>query len=181
MTTHRIRQVCRAADASGIYASFTSDGSAGTLTGLKVSLDASPGGKAPPQAISVGLYADNGTAPGSLIADLEDFTDTLLPSGIFSVTLDSNPALDPNTRYWIGITADNLVGWDFVTGDSGAGVSGEFYEQNSVSANDGEPTTAPIMQVTESDSGTPEPASIILFGGGAAVAALLRRRFAVTV
>jgi len=53
--------------------------------------------------ITVGLYSDNGTTPGSLIAVLETFDDSTLRGGFQLVTLvlAANPGLSAETRYWM--------------------------------------------------------------------------------
>lgn len=165
-----------------LYDSFTPT-SSGDLSGLSLALTdavgivAIPELKEAPQAaddVAVGLYSDDSIAPGNLIAtlgtvDSNSVTDAF---AIYTVNLLSNPTLTQGVRYWIGLSAtDTPVNWAWSFDLSGPGVAGEYFSNNinGVASNLNGPYE---MLLTTA----PEPASILLIGGGLAAIALVRRR-----
>jgi len=144
------------------YASFTSSAQGGTLSGLQLKLAEFPPG---PGTLTVGLYADDSTSPGALVAPLGTFDDTQLLSGYhdYTVTLTSLPALTPNTRYWIGLSDTGGAGWAFSTDTPGPGVGTEYAAISVgffVNSTDG----ALQMQVTETQAAPDGGATAGLLG-----------------
>lgn len=169
-----------------LYASFSTGSSAATLTSVVLELETKNGvlptgvshtSGAPrtgrhahatasvnprTQAtgpITVGLYADNGGNPGTLISTIGTIADSSLTgaSAQYTVTPPAPIPLAANTRYWIGLSSADTVGaWDTQQGDAGTGVSTEFnFTDGSTFPNtDG---SAYIMQVNATTSGTPPP------------------------
>ncbi|MGB7758780.1 MAG: choice-of-anchor R domain-containing protein [Bryobacteraceae bacterium] len=112
-----------------LYDSFSTGASSGTLSNVELLLYAGGAADGP---ITVGLYSDNGTTPGSLIAVLETFDDSTLRGGFQLVTLvlAANPGLSAETRYWIGVFGETADGWAYTTDTSGTGVAGEYYSNS---------------------------------------------------
>lgn len=150
-----------------LYDSFTSM-AAEQITGLRLVLsgdDTSPG------AVDVGLYADNSTAPGALIAALGVLDDSTLSDtpSIFNITLDAYPLLT-NTRYWIGLTGTTAADWSYDSDSSGFGVADEYFDnQIGMFSNANDPYQ---MSVTESAPSAPEPSSGLLIAIGGVLLAL---------
>jgi hypothetical protein len=154
--------------------SFTSD-SAGQITGLQVMLS---GEQTFSGSVDVGLYADNSTTPGELIAVLGILDDGALSDtpAIYDITLTAYPLLTDDTLYWIGLYGTTSAEWSYDYDDSGIGVADEFFSnQIGVFSNDNDPYQ---MSVTEGVSVAPEPPSRILIVVGIGFLAMLRRRAA---
>jgi hypothetical protein len=151
--------------------SFTS-GAAGQITSLQLMLsgdDTSLG------AVDMGLYADNSTAPGELIAVLGILDDSALSDtpAIYDITLTAYPLLTDDTLYWVGLSGTTTAQWSYDYDDSGIGVADEFFaNQIGVFSNDNDPYQ---MSVTEGTAAVPEPSSGPLIATGAALLVLLRR------
>jgi hypothetical protein len=116
-----------------LYNSFSTGSSPVTLTDVKLQLDLIDTGGI--GTISVGLYADSSTTPGSLLQALGTLSDsslTLNVGGTFDFPVSPGFALAANTRYWIGLsTANNsLSGWATTTStaESGGGTDNIFNE-----------------------------------------------------
>ncbi len=124
-------------------------------------------------AITISLYTDAGTSPGSLIANLGSVNDSAL-SAYTPATVDfplaSSIDLSANTRYWIEASAtdSSSAGWSYTTDVSGLGVASE-YNANSfqVYANSGDPNVAlindPYQLQVNGVSTVPLPAAGWLF------------------
>src|ERR1700682_4124811 len=101
-----------------LAASFSTSASPSSLTDVMAKLTVahatnktSPGSDSFPAAasygaaITVALYSDAGTRPGSLLATIGSLPDTSLPGGLMYQNFDFpvNPPvlLNSNTRYWI--------------------------------------------------------------------------------
>jgi hypothetical protein len=154
--------------------SFTS-GAAGKITGLQLMLS---GNQTSSGIVDVGLYADNSTTPGELIAVLGIVYDSTLSDtpAMYDITLTAYPLLTDDTLFWIGLSGTTAAEWSYDGDDSGIGVAGEFFaNQIGVFSNDNDPYQ---MSVTEDVSVTSEPSSSILIVVGMGVLALLRRRAA---
>ena len=152
--------------------SFTS-GAAGQITGLQLMLS---GDQTSSGSVDVGLYADNSTTPGELIAVLGILDDRALSDtpAIYDITLTSYPLLNDDTLYWVGLSGTTSAEWAYDYDDSGIGVADEFFSnQIGVFSNDNDPYQ---MSVTEGVSVVPEPSSGIFIAVGIGVLALLRRR-----
>ena len=155
--------------------SFASD-AAGTITALQLILNGD--GTLSSGVLDVGLFADNLTAPGELIADLGSIDDSMLSNtpAIFNITLTAFPPLTGDTLYWIGLFGTTTAEWAYDYDDSGIGVADEFFaNQIGVFSNDNDPYQ---LSVTEGGSVAPEPSSTILIVVGIGVLTLLRRRAA---
>jgi hypothetical protein len=151
-----------------LYDSFTS-AAAEQITGLRLILsgdDTSSG------QVDVGLYADNSTTPGALIAALgvvDDSTLSDVPS-IFNITLNAYPLLT-DTRYWIGLSGTTTAEWYYDSDSSGVGVVDEYFaNQIGVFSNASDPYQ---MSITEGVAPAPEPSSGLLIALGAALLAFL--------
>jgi hypothetical protein len=151
--------------------SFTS-GAAGQITDLQLMLS---GDQTSSGSVDVGLYADNSTTPGQLIAVLGIFNDSALSDtpAIYDITLTAYPLLTDDTLYWVGLSGTTTAEWAYDYDDSGIGVADEFFaNQMGVFSNDDDPYQ---MSVTEGVSVTPEPSNSILIAVGIGFLALLRR------
>lgn len=126
------------------------------LTGLVLGLY-SPGGVDP---ITVGLYADSGTAPGALIATLAPaFSDNACNGAdvLCPITLASNPVLQANTRYWIGVSGATNAAW--VYGANANTETSEYWSAPGTGVVSNSVEAPYQMQVTA--SAVPEPSSIL--------------------
>lgn len=154
-----------------LYDSFTS-GAAGPITGLQLILsgdDTSSG------AVDVGLYADNSTKPGELIAALGSVSDSVLSDApaIYDITLTAHPLLTSDTLYWIGLYGTTSGEWSYDYDDSGIGVADDYFaNQLGVFSNLNDPYQ---MSVTEG-AVAPEPSSGLLIATGAGLLALALHR-----
>jgi hypothetical protein len=157
-----------------LYNSFTA-GAGEQITGLQLILsgdDTSLG------VIDVGLYADDSTTPGELMAVLGSVDDSALSNmpAVYDITLTAYPLLNDDTLYWVGLSGTTTGDWYYDYDASGIGVADEFFaNQIGVFSNDDDPYQ---MSVTEGVSVTPEPSSSILIAVGIGVLALFRRRAA---
>ena len=158
-----------------IYDSFTS-GAAGQIDDLQLILGLcdcfAPG------SFQVGLYADDSGTPGAEIgpalANISDSSLSTTPA-VYDITL--SVPVDADTVYWIGLSgATTDAKWYYDSDDSGIGVAGEsYYNDSSAPNSNSDVDGAYQMQVT---TATPEPATALLIVAGAGVLALLRRRTA---
>lgn len=152
-----------------LYDSFTSD-AAEQITGLELMLS---GDNTSSGAVDVGLYSDDSTAPGALIAVLGSVEDSALSDtpAIFDITLTAYPLLSDNTRYWIGLSGTTAAEWSYDYDSSGTGVADEFFaNQVGVFSNEEDPYQ---MSVTQGVSAAPEPSSGLLIAMGAVFLAFL--------
>jgi hypothetical protein len=151
-----------------LYDSFTSN-AAERITGLQLILS---GDNTSTGAVDVGLYADNSTAPGALIATLgvlDDSTLSDMPS-LFDITLNAYPLLT-DTRYWIGLSGTTSAEWSYDSDSVGFGVATEYFaNQIGIFSNASDPYQ---MSVTEGTPTAPEPVSGLLIAIGIAFLALL--------
>ena len=197
------------ADAVGLigpnYNSFTTDGT-GAVDTITLLLD-NQGTPNPNGAVDVAIY-DTGTSntpptifPNNFVADLGQISDTQLtgsPSLFAFAGLGFD--LDPNTRYWIGLTDTSGSGatsimWANAVDAGGIGVAGQFMEDNVNVLLDGDGTdntgTPNQMCVSNNGSGggcaltravggpggpVPEPSALGILGVGFAALGLFRRR-----
>lgn len=157
-------------DSEQLYDSFTSGGTPEQLVELNLILSGDPTSSGVVQA---GLYSDNSTEPGALIADLGSLSDSVLSDQVaeYDVTLAVTPSLAANTRYWIGLSGTTTAEWAWSLDTSGPGVAGEFYENPSGTF----PSSDGAYQMSVIVTETPEPASILLIAAGAGLLGLLRR------
>jgi hypothetical protein len=157
-----------------LYDSFSDGVMPDTVTGVWLNLinPAGSGG-----SFSVGIYADSGSiSPGALITSAPELDAFVSGTGtLLDVTFTTPVDVNPNTRYWIGLTPSPFSGiaWNASLDISGPGVAGEYYDvAGGVFPN----VTGPYqMQLIEVD-GIPEPAPWLGLGLGIGVLALRRRR-----
>jgi len=142
----------------GPLADSFSTGSAGfNLADVKVLISGAPSAG----FISVALYSDNSTSPGTLLRTVGSLSDNALPSSLSAVDfpLASSYALAPNTRYWLMLssTDNSTAAWGYSFDLQATGVAGEYFANQ-----------LPVV---------PLPGAILLFGPGIAGLAVARRRF----
>jgi len=153
--------------------SFSTGGSAMSLTDLKVIVSGAPTSTGD---ISISLLADNGTSPGALIATLGSIlAGSLGIDVVYDFSLVSPIALAPDSRYWIELTTLNASAtWPFSFDLSGTGVASEFFfSAGEVGPNFLGPY---LMQVNAEAALVPEPATIGLLGLSMVALAILRRK-----
>jgi uncharacterized protein (TIGR03437 family) len=111
-----------------LYASFSTGAYSGPIATVKLLLQKTNTGG----PITVGLYADENTSAGRLIATLGTITDADLPVTyqlFVNLKLTSQPVLNPKTRYWIGLSQpQGSAFWWWMNDASGLGVNGEYFE-----------------------------------------------------
>jgi hypothetical protein len=142
-------------------------------------------------SVVIGVYSDSVSSlgPGPLfqtIGTVADNDPNLTSSFfIFEFVLGTPVLLDPNTRYWLGLSAtDGSAGtnWAIAPDASGIGVTGQYWSDVQTGALGPERITtlndaqAPPFEMRLSDGAVPEPVSLTLGGLGIAALALLRRR-----
>lgn len=162
-------------DSEQLYDSFTSGGTSEQLVELNLILS---GDSTSSGAVQVGLYSDDFTEPGALIANLGSVSDSALSNEAaeYDVSLAVDPILAANTRYWIGLSGTTTAEWAWSLDTSGPGVADEYYSNpDGTFPNSDGPYQMSVM-VTETETPTPEPASIFLIAAGAGLLGLLRRR-----
>jgi hypothetical protein len=168
-----------------IYGSFTSAGTAQTLTSLELRLWAatSPGAG----TLSIGLYSDSSTSPGVLIATLGTMSDSSFLSGYNNYNFSLSQSLAASTRYWIGLTdSGQSAYWAWTADVSGPGVANEYIDHLNVAGSPqvwiNPPNGGYMMQVVENvpDNGRVPDAGSTAALLGLAVASLvgLRRKLA---
>jgi hypothetical protein len=170
-----------------LYDSFSTGTASGALSGLQLLLSGGGGGGGGDfmaadisfgPYTSVGLYADNSTAPGALIATLGDIGDSSIsgPNSLIDLSLVANPVLSAGTRYWIGLVGfGTSTTWNYTYDTSGIGVEGEYFANpNGVFDND--PEGGYQMQVSVGGGAVPEPSTFALTAGAFAALALFVRR-----
>jgi len=155
------------------YDSFTSGAVAERLSDLKLVIDADPTSSG---ILDIGLYSDSSTSPGALVTTLGTVADSSLTTSltIHDVALTANPLLQPDTRYWIGLSGVTTAGWSWTSSTSGTGVSGEFFANGGgVLSN----SHGPYQMEVQAQTTVPEPSGVLLLSTAlVAVATLLRRR-----
>jgi hypothetical protein len=155
-----------------LYASFSSGSAPGSISTLDLGLS---GDNNSLGAFVVSLYADNSTQPGGFIADLGTFSDSGLVNGfdpsIYGVALTNFPSLQPDTRYWIGLSGTTAALWSWSFDTSGIGVASEFFSNPEGTFNS---SNGPY-QMAVGVSSTPEIPTIVLLMIGIAGLFLHRR------
>jgi hypothetical protein len=146
--------------------SFTTGASPVTLADLILKLSLDSTFPSTPGSISIDLVNDSGTSPGTLnthVATLPD-NDPRLSTSLANLSFPVSIPLDPLTRYWIELTANNNesnIQWSFSDTISGPGVPGEFWaDANGTHPND--PAGGPFQMELDPPVGIPEPSTVVI-------------------
>jgi hypothetical protein len=129
-------------------------------------------------AVDVGVYADNSTTSGELMAVFGDVDDSLLSDtpDVYDITLTAFPLLTDGTLYWFGLSGTTSVEWYYNYDMNGIGIAEKlFANQTGAYSNYYDPYQ---ISVKEGVSVTPEPSGTLLVTAGLGVLALLPRRAA---
>jgi hypothetical protein len=160
-----------------LYDSFSTSSSSETLNGVQLDLS----GLNAPGTLTVALFGDSSTAPGTLIANLGTISDSSIGSGVndYTLSLSSTPLLAADTRYWIGLSDNSAdtVQWSYAASDAGTGVSTEYNDYiGGVSLNSA--FTPYQMQITATPSVPDAGLTASLLGLGFSGLLALRRKLA---
>jgi len=155
-----------------LFNSFSTGPSGFNLVDVKLLLTGRPS----PGSLSVSVYSDSSTLPGTPLLTIGTLSDNALPSTLSAVdfALGSPYALSANTRYWLvlGSTNGSTVLWSWSLDQSAVGVAGEYFGHESVAFLN---TVGPYQMGLSGTSAapdppptsaTPEPATMILLGSG---------------
>jgi hypothetical protein len=129
-------------------------------------------------AVDVGVYADNSTTSGELMAVFGDVDDSLLSDtpDVYDITLTAFPLLTDDTLYWFGLSGTTSVEWHYNYDMNGIGIAEKhFANQTEAYSNYYDPYQ---ISVKGGVSVTPEPSGTLLVTAGLGVLALLPRRAA---
>ena len=160
--------------------SFTT-GAAAVLTNIELGLNAS--NPTSPGSFVVTLYSDDLDTFDTPLLSLGTFTDTAIAglSGVLDITGISY-ALTASTRYWIVLASDpgntavpSATEWQQSDTDLGTGVTGQlsYYDNASWQLNDSNPFLMSVNVTSVVNS--PEPATLVILGGGLLALGLARR------
>jgi len=161
-----------------LYNSFSTGGSAFALTQVEVKLRLTPDTNAT-GSVSVDLFSDNSTTPGTLLSNIGVIADTLLSSALanYSLSFSTPYNLAANTRFWLGLSTSNgsNAEWAYSRDQTAVGVTNEYLANyggtGSIRVSDN--TYGPYQMRI---SGVPEPATVALMGLGIAGIGYQRRR-----
>lgn len=153
-----------------LYDSFSAGAVSAPITEIDLVLNGDPASSG---SVSVGLYADNASMPGSLLASLGTVNDAALSFTMasYDIPLTAMPVLEPNTRYWIGLSGDTSAGWSWSSDTSGVGVAAEYFSN----PNGTFPDVFGPYQMTVV-TGAPEPGTFYLTTIGIVIAGFIRSR-----
>jgi hypothetical protein len=154
--------------------SFSTGASVENLTDVQLLLTSL--GDQPTGSFTVSLYSDNAATPGSLLADLATYNDSVLSSSSAIVdTTVSGIVLAANTRNWIELstTSNSVAEWVYTAAANST--DNELNANiNGVSFNN----AIPPYQMAVTAAPVPVPSAISLMGLGIAGLAALRRKSA---
>jgi hypothetical protein len=162
--------------------SFTTDGSADTITSLTLSLEGIAGGG----NLTVDIDASTAGGPGSVLGSGTIPQSALSPTGFTDITGTGSLTLAPNTMYWIVLagssTTQNDALWERAKNSTGIGVAGE----DIASSNNSGSTWVvrgvggdfvPFVMELQDSTPTPEPGTLaVAFLGLAGIVAARHRR-----
>jgi hypothetical protein len=160
-----------------LYDSFSAGAAALMLTDVEALLSGSPDGA----TLTVDLYADAATSPGTMLAQIGTLSDTALSSSltVFDFPLAEPYELAPGTRYWIllNTTDGSSASWAWSLDQTAVGVAGQFFGHDATVTSDAEGP----YQMEVSGSNVPEPSTLLLalIGGGILLARYGGARFSV--
>ena len=161
------------ANAGPLAASFSTGASSVDLADVKLDLNMNQ--EPPTPYITVALFSDSSTSPGTQLTTIGTLSDGNFGSpGVYDFPLSTSYLLAANTRYWIELSSstNSSQNWDTASTATGTGVASEYYSvAGTVSANNGASSTPFQMQVNAdpaTPSAAPAPASIWLLSVGAA-------------
>jgi hypothetical protein len=161
-----------------LYDSFSTGSNSGPLSLLDLFVGATD--PTDGDVITIALYADSSTTPGSLLASLGTISDSTLSTvpAVIAVSLTSNPVLASGTRYWIGLSSNGTGVFQYSTDTSGTGVSTEFFKNsNGVFPN----TDGAYQMEVALGSSAPEPSvfALTIAGLGMLLAVAYRKKVSV--
>jgi len=151
-----------------LYVSFSTGASPVALSDVMAKLTAAQG--AASGSMTVGLYSDAGTRPGSLLLQIGTLADNMVsPATYTNFDFPVSPAyqLKANTRYWIGFISVNQTVIHLAWTDdlSGPGVGAEYlFFQGSVRSN-AHDQAAYQLRITATTITVGAPASITVISG----------------
>ncbi len=111
-----------------LFDSFTPTTSQ-SISGLELALGRFPG-FGDTGILTVSLYSDSSTSPGTVISTLGTIADSTLPINQitnYTVPLLSEPTVTAGTRYWIGLSDTDNAFWSWSTNMTATGVPGEYW------------------------------------------------------
>lgn len=160
-----------------LFDSFSSGPVDTTLLDVQLMLRGTPSSG----SISVAIYSDSNTSPGTLLHTIGTLSDNLLPSTLSVVDFYTAYPLAADTRYWIEVNSinDSTAVWSWSKDQDALGVAGEYFGHAAYfpgytttkdwvySTNDGAYQLAVI---------TPLPGAVWLLGSGLAGLGLWRGR-----
>ena len=152
-------------NATFYFASFASDSANfSRLNDVKLVLSGDP---ADGGSVALGLYADAGGFPGSLIASIGSVADSLPGPSLAAIDhpVVPNIALSAGTRYWIGYDASTAATQlSFEAADAGIGVPGQYYTVGPLPAGRLGNDTGAVQLLL--NAAIPEPVSMAVLGTG---------------
>jgi hypothetical protein len=148
--------------------SFSTGSSPFTLADVILALSLDPTVVTTPGAsISIDLFNDSSTSPGTQIAHIATLSDTdpRLSTSLADLSFPTSIALNPLTRYWIELSAignNSAIQWSFSNTISGPGVPGEFWWDSVNGTHTNDPSAGPFQMELAPPVGVPEPSSVVI-------------------
>jgi hypothetical protein len=158
-----------------LYDSFSAGAAALMLVDVKVLLSGIPDGA----SLTVDLFNDDATSPGTLLTQIGTLSDAGLSTTltVFDFPLVSPYDLAPGTRYWIllNTTDGSSASWAWSLDQTAVGVAGQFFGHDATVTPDADGP----YQMEVSGSNVPEPSTLLLafIGGGILLARYRGARF----
>lgn len=148
--------------------SFSTGNTAYSLAGVALKLvDSTP---ADGYNVTVELWSDNSTSPGSLLTTLGSIDDSALTTGLadYAFNLGTPYSLAANTRYWImAYSGSGNARWAWSLDQSALGVAGEYFSNSGgVFPNSDGPYQMLVSDTAITTTSVPEPAPLALVALG---------------